>query len=63
VAVFDRRDIKVIGATGGTLSSKVTLEASEDGETTKIVCSIPSPGMNPFSTKVIELLQASPEAA
>jgi hypothetical protein len=63
VAVFNRQDVKVLDAGGGTLSSKVTLEANEDGETTKIVCSIPSPGMNPFSGKVVELLQAGPAAA
>jgi hypothetical protein len=58
VAVFNRSDVKVISAGGGTLSAKLTLEATEEGETTKITCSVPTPSMNPFSNKVVELLKA-----
>jgi hypothetical protein len=63
VAVFDRADVKVVEAGGGGLSGKLTLEVTEDGEAMRIVCSVPTPSMNPFSGNVVELLQAGPAAA
>ena len=50
-------------ASGGGLSGKLTLAVTEEGETTRIVCSVPTPSMNPFSGKVVELLAAGPSAS
>jgi hypothetical protein len=62
VATFARDSIRVSGAGGGTLSSKVTFEVADDGETTRITCSIPMPSQNPFSTRVVEVLSGAAAA-
>ena len=63
VAVWKREDIKVTDTADGPMTKKVTFTVTENGETQKLVCSAPSLANNPWSTKVIELLQGSGPAA
>jgi hypothetical protein len=56
VGVWKRGAIKVADSVGGPMTSKITLLATENGETTKIVCSAPMLSSNPWSAHVLELL-------
>jgi hypothetical protein len=56
VAVWKRGDIKVAGTVAGPVTSKITFVVTEDGATTKIVCSAAMLSSNPFSQKVLALL-------